>query len=427
MQVAVTFVYTWAALSLVLSEAYPDYDAAVALYLGAPLAALAGVAAADLRARRLFRASPASLLTMYEVEIHARLVLHDALWGHPTEEAGDLAQRLAVLDGDGPGPADRPRFLSDASAGSGMGSAAEASHSALARPRSSGTDASRARGAAAPSTAAGAPDESDAQAVLALRMLSPTDIANIESLYVAGCARFRNHPMLHVFAARFYHVIAQNKHLQMRCVSLARVHAIYVGHSPVALRTRFSRSHLLRAARQHPALDVSFLIFMAHQEAEAAASSSSLSALARISFDKHLGDARKFVARAMRAQIAFWTALQQPVPSLTDMRSVCTDMTASISAAQGAFAELLAISAESLVVLRLFGEFSMFLENDLTKVRITLFEKTGFSLKLPTPPQLPRPIFYSRRQTASKSNGMRSSNENLVRLCASWSAQNSTS
>ena len=215
MQVAVTFVYTWAALSLVLSEAYPGYDAAVALYLGAPLAALAGVATADLRARRLFRASPASLITMYEVEIHARLVLHNALWGHPTEEAGDLAQRLAVLDGDGSGPAGRPRFLSDASAGSGTGSAADASHSALGRPRSSGTEASR---AAAPSTAAGAPDDSDAQALLALRILSPTDIANIESLYVAGCARFRNHPMLHVFAARYYHVIAQNKHLQMRCV-----------------------------------------------------------------------------------------------------------------------------------------------------------------------------------------------------------------
>ena len=45
MQVAVTFVYTWAALSLVLSEAYPGYDAAVALYLGAPLAALARAAA----------------------------------------------------------------------------------------------------------------------------------------------------------------------------------------------------------------------------------------------------------------------------------------------------------------------------------------------------------------------------------------------
>ena len=114
---------------------------------------------------------------------------------------------------------------------------------------------------------------------------------------------------------------------------------------------------------------------MAHQEAEAVASSSSLSALARISFDKHLGDARKFVARAMRAQVAFWAALQQPVPSLTDMRSVCTGMTASISAAEGAFVELLAISAESLVVLRLYGEFSMFLENDLTKVRSLCSER----------------------------------------------------
>lgn len=149
---------------------------------------------------------------------------------------------------------------------------------------------------------------------------------------------------------------------------LLRVPRVATYCAPPPLLPPSFGSHLLRAARQQPALDVSFLIFLAHQEAEAAASSSSLSALSRISFEKHLGDARKHVLLAMRAQVAFWVALQKPVPSLSDMRTVCAGMTASIGAAETAFAELLAISAESLVVLRLYGEFCMFLTNDVPKV-----------------------------------------------------------
>ena len=72
LQIAATFVYTWAALNLVLSEVYPGYDATVALYLGAPLAGLSGVMATDVRAWRLFRSPIASFHSAYEVELKAR-------------------------------------------------------------------------------------------------------------------------------------------------------------------------------------------------------------------------------------------------------------------------------------------------------------------------------------------------------------------
>ena len=129
-----------------------------------------------------------------------------------------------------------------------------------------------------------------------------------------------------------------------------------------------SCSHLLRAARQNPSLDVSFQIFRAHQEAEATASSSSLGALARISFEKHLRDARKHVLVAHQSQVAFWTALHQSQPNLSEIRIICANITRSIAAAENAFTELLLISSESLVVLRMYGEFTMYLMNDIPKV-----------------------------------------------------------
>ena len=79
---ATSFLYL--ACCLVLSELLPDADASPTVYLGLPLAAAAGVYAADWRARRVFETPTAQLANAYEVEQKARQVLHLAVWGHPT-------------------------------------------------------------------------------------------------------------------------------------------------------------------------------------------------------------------------------------------------------------------------------------------------------------------------------------------------------
>jgi hypothetical protein len=48
----------------------------------------------------------------------------------------------------------------------------------------------------------------------------------------------------------------------------------------------------------------------AHQQADSSSSGGGLNALARVAFEKHLADAHKHVIIAMKAQSAFWKALQ---------------------------------------------------------------------------------------------------------------------
>ena len=76
-------------------------------------------------------------------------------------------------------------------------------------------------------------------------------------------------------------------------------------------------SHLLRASRLHPSLDVDFMIFTARQAADSSSSAGSrLNALSRVAFEKHLTDARKFVLGAMKAQSSFWESLVAPQPNM---------------------------------------------------------------------------------------------------------------
>jgi hypothetical protein len=193
-------------------------------------------------------------------------------------------------------------------------------------------------------------DEGDADEVQARRarlLVTSDEIAVIEAIFRAGCTTFRHSPMMHIFAARYYSVLALSKHLQM--------------------------SLLLRATRAHPGLEVSFLIFSAQQAVEAASSSigGRLNALARVSFDKHLSDARNFMTRAMRSQVEFWAALAAPVPNLTLMHRISTDTCVCISAAEAAFVELTRINSTSLVVLHLYAQFCLYLTHDAQKVCAT--------------------------------------------------------
>jgi hypothetical protein len=79
-----------------LGQLYGGYDAAVMLYVGAPLAVLGGSVLAHWRAMRAFKAPVTSFLTSFDVELKARYMLHDFVWGHPTDELGTLGGRSAA-------------------------------------------------------------------------------------------------------------------------------------------------------------------------------------------------------------------------------------------------------------------------------------------------------------------------------------------
>jgi len=97
------------------------------------------------------------------------------------------------------------------------------------------------------------------------------------------------------------------------------------------------------------------MIYSARQAVEDAGSNSSsrMNALARIAFDKHLSDARKHVVGAMKAQAAFWEALQSPRPNIGAMHIILKVMHSSMEASERAFKGLLAINNSSLMVLRM--------------------------------------------------------------------------
>jgi hypothetical protein len=97
------------------------------------------------------------------------------------------------------------------------------------------------------------------------------------------------------------------------------------------------------------------MIYSARLAAETATSSngSGLNALARVAFEKHLGDARRHVIGAMNAQAEFWVALQSPQPSIGAIQRVLKRMHGSIVASERAFHELLVLNASSLIVLRM--------------------------------------------------------------------------
>jgi hypothetical protein len=128
-------------------------------------------------------------------------------------------------------------------------------------------------------------------------------------------------------------------------------------------------SHLMRASRNKPSLDVGFMIYQAHQAAASGgAGGSRMNALSRVAFEKHLVDARKHVLVAMKAQSAFWAALQSPAPKLAAIHGITRTLYTSMRAAELAFTELLAINSQSLVVLRLFADFCLYVANDTTRV-----------------------------------------------------------
>lgn len=303
------------------------------VYLGAPCAAVAGVWLADHRALRLHRLNVDTALTAYDVELKARYSLHAALWGHPYAKHGRIGSGAAAGG-------------ADVEAG-GNATAHASSHGAMLEE-----------------------DDDTAEIVTAARRcLTPGQLAAAEAVFRRGAEEFRKSAIMHLFAARFHDVFASNKHLHMRC---GKSRGVRVSRRIDHLTSAYlpSHSHLLRASRLHPPLDVDFEVYVARQAAESNPSGGgSLNALARVAFEKHLSDARKHSLLAMKAQSAFWGALEAPTPSLVALHGVSVKLRASIDAAERAFRELLTINRTSLVVVRLYALFSRYVVADSEKVR----------------------------------------------------------
>ncbi len=153
------------------------------LYVGAPLAALGGSVVANMRAIRAFKAPVSGAWTSFDVELKARYMLHNCLWGHPTEEAGSLGGRAAAATVK----------VVDASSANDM-------------------------------QALEAQDDAETQMRVVRSLLTPAHLESVENVLVAGCIAFKTAPLAHLNIARFHAAYSSNKHLQLtRLLRAARL------------------------------------------------------------------------------------------------------------------------------------------------------------------------------------------------------------
>jgi hypothetical protein len=170
---AIVCTFAWASASVLLTLVHPTFDAAILMYAGMPLAAFCGTALADWRARRVVRGAVTHMHTFFDVELKVRYLLHNALWGDPTDR---VATRVVS-----PGSAEQ------VSVGVPMAALDD-----------EGTD------------------DADARIAHVRAALSPAVIKEAEALYRSGLARFRGAALLNIFAARFFILYCDNNHLEMR-------------------------------------------------------------------------------------------------------------------------------------------------------------------------------------------------------------------
>jgi PAS domain S-box-containing protein len=296
--------FLWAVLCLTFNNYYPATDAAVWLYCGAPVAALAGLTLANFRANYILKASANNLANAFEVELKGRYMLHAAIWGHPLEKASESA----ALNGT---------KQSSSSQAEGKGSEDAVGEAELS-------------------------DDAEDRAVQLRKLIPPEVLANVQQLYRQGATRFRTSSILHVFCARFYSVYLGNRHMQF--------------------------SHLLQAEKRSPATDVSYLVFQARKLAEdTLGGGAGMSAMNRVTFEKYAADARRYVMLAAQKQLAFWAELLESLPDLSRLHRLSTEINDAVVAAEKCFGELFAINPQSLGVIRLYAAFNTHVTCNLDK------------------------------------------------------------
>jgi PAS domain S-box-containing protein len=299
--------FLWAVLCLTFNNYYPSTDAAITLYCGAPIAAMAGLAISNYRATHILKTPASRLVNAFEVELKARYMLHEALWGHPLEKAGESAAILGA-----------PRSPSTHK----PGEKAEQSEETIGEADLS--------------------DDVEDRAVQ-LRKLIPAEVlVEVQQLYRLGASRFRASSFLHVFCARFYSTYLGNRHMQF--------------------------SHLLQAEKRSPPTDVLYLVFQARKLAEdTLGGGAGMSAMNRVTFEKYAADARRYVMMAAQKQMAFWAELLESLPDLSRLHTLSTETNDAVVAAEKCFSELYAINPQSLAVIRLYAAFNTHVTCNLDK------------------------------------------------------------
>jgi hypothetical protein len=203
-QLAVGSLFSFAALCLVAGEAYPSFDAAVALYLGAPFALACGVLLANTRRSQLVRLSVFKSSSPYEVELHARYRIQRELRSAMRQKRAELTDGQAVMGGgggEGGSPSRRPStrgaatnrgggltslFSTRGGAGGGGGGA---------DAQGSGDDKAHAMFAIAYKQM-----DCEARAKVARDLLSPSFLAELEEHYRNAVFLFPNSAILQVGA-----------------------------------------------------------------------------------------------------------------------------------------------------------------------------------------------------------------------------------
>jgi len=80
------------------------------------------------------------------------------------------------------------------------------------------------------------------------------------------------------------------------------------------------------------------------------------------------------VRRSLTAQVAFWSELMEPRPDLTRCHMLCAEMNTAINGAEHAFKQLLAINSQSLLALRLYADFTMYVINNADRANVLIAE-----------------------------------------------------
>jgi hypothetical protein len=126
------------------------------------------------------------------------------------------------------------------------------------------------------------------------------------------------------------------------------------------------------AACSAPPLDIGYLIFAARKRQEdLSGSKGQMSALSRVAFEKHLTDARKNTQKAIQQQVAFWSELgASGAVHISRLHQIAVAMTDAECRAEASFAELLSLNAQSLLVLRLYSEFTLRVRNNAEKASL---------------------------------------------------------
>ena len=173
---AMAGIFTICCIMCVMAQLLPEHDAGITFLVAAPFAAAAATLLSNMRARFAFLTPIQSLLWSVDVELQARYLLNNMMYGHYT---------------------DRSRRTNRNSIAS------------LAAKGKNGED----------DDIDNAVDE-DAKMLLQKRF-NKTDLQQVEAVYNEGLQRFSRDAMLHIHAANFQSSFRSNAHLAIKHVVAA--------------------------------------------------------------------------------------------------------------------------------------------------------------------------------------------------------------